>query len=51
MLKLLKSPGKMIIPVGETSSEQHLWLIEKNINGKVTKEKILPVRFVPMVHE
>ena len=51
LINQLKKGGRMIIPVGETSSEQHLWLIEKNINGKVTKEKILPVRFVPMVHE
>ena len=47
----LKNGGRMIIPIGQTSSEQHLWLIEKNINGIITKEKILPVRFVPMVHE
>ena len=51
LIDQLKTGGRMILPVGETSSEQHLWLIEKNINGKVTKEKILPVRFVPMVHE
>ena len=51
LIDQLKKGGRMIIPVGQTSSDQHLWLIEKNINGKVTKEKILPVRFVPMVHE
>tara|TARA_Y100001968_G_C19420420_1_gene751462 strand:- start:938 stop:1543 length:606 start_codon:yes stop_codon:yes gene_type:complete len=47
----LKNGGRMIIPIGQTSLEQHLWLIEKNIKGIITKEKILPVRFVPMVHE
>ena len=51
LIDQLKKGGRMIIPVGQTSSEQHLWLIEKDNNGKVTKEKILPVRFVPMVHE
>tara|TARA_B100001989_G_scaffold158335_1_gene113413 strand:- start:154 stop:759 length:606 start_codon:yes stop_codon:yes gene_type:complete len=51
LINQLKKGGRMIIPVGQTNSEQHLWLIKKNINGIVKKEKILPVRFVPMVNE
>jgi protein-L-isoaspartate(D-aspartate) O-methyltransferase len=38
--------GKMIIPVGEHSS-QVLYLLE-NRNGEIQKTKTLPVRFVPM---
>ena len=45
----LKNGGKMIVPVGKSSSSQHLWIIEKDIEGNVNKKKILPVRFVPMV--
>ena len=51
LINQLKKGGRMIIPVGQTNSKQHLWLIKKNINGIVKKEKILPVRFVPMVKE
>mgnify|MGYP001341496902 FL=1 len=51
LINQLKKGGRMIIPVGQTNSMQHLWLIKKNINGIVEKEKILPVRFVPMVNE
>ena len=45
----IKNGGKMIIPFGENSSSQHLWIIEKDIKGNVEEKKVLPVRFVPMV--
>ena len=45
----IKNGGKMIIPFGENSSSQYLWIIEKDIKGNVEEKKILPVRFVPMV--
>ena len=47
----IKNGGKMIIPFGENSSSQHLWIIEKDIKGNVEEKKILPVRFVPMVNK
>lgn len=43
----LKTGGKMIIPLG--SSYQELYLITKTEGGLV-KERLFPVRFVPMVH-
>ena len=43
--------GRMILPVGAQFLVQYLWVIEKDYQGTVTKEKILPVRFVPMVKE
>ena len=43
--------GRMILPVGAQFLVQYLWVIEKDDQGIVTKEKILPVRFVPMVKE
>ena len=43
--------GRMVLPVGAQFLVQYLWVIEKDDQGTVTKEKILPVRFVPMVKE
>ncbi|MCS5652797.1 MAG: protein-L-isoaspartate(D-aspartate) O-methyltransferase [Candidatus Marinimicrobia bacterium] len=47
----LTNGGRMIIPVGKQFFTQYLWVIEKDKKGVVSKEKILPVRFVPMVKE
>jgi len=43
--------GRMILPVGGSIFAQYLWLVQKDKEGIVTKEKILAVRFVPMVKE
>ena len=51
LVQQLANDGRMIIPVGETFFMQYLWLIKKDKDGIVKKEKILPVRFVPMVKE
>jgi len=45
----LAEGGRMIIPVGQQYS-QSLVLLEKR-NGKLREEKVLPVRFVPMINE
>jgi protein-L-isoaspartate(D-aspartate) O-methyltransferase len=45
----LKPGGKLIAPVGRTSEEQELMLVEKSKSGKVKRRSILLVRFVPMV--
>ncbi|MFP4548544.1 MAG: protein-L-isoaspartate(D-aspartate) O-methyltransferase [Fidelibacterota bacterium] len=44
----LAEKGKMIIPVGKSHSSQDLLLITKQ-NGKINKQSILPVRFVPLI--
>jgi len=44
----LKSGGRMIVPVGRYN--QFLYRFEKTLLG-LKKQKMLPVRFVPMVHE
>jgi len=44
----LKTGGKMIIPVGGIYSVQSLLLVRK-MEGRLTTEDLLPVRFVPMV--
>ncbi len=47
LIDQLKEGGKMIIPVGETSWNQALYLLEKK-GKEVKKRAVLPVRFVPM---
>jgi protein-L-isoaspartate(D-aspartate) O-methyltransferase len=49
LIDQLKEGGTMIIPVGETFS-QELWLMTKS-KGKLKKESVMPVRFVPMKDE
>lgn len=51
LVEQLATKGRMILPVGESVFSQNLWVVEKDENGVVTKEKVLPVRFVPMVKE
>ena len=45
----LTEGGIMVIPVGEQFEIQYLWVLTKEHSGSIKKEKILPVRFVPMV--
>ena len=49
LVEQLKNGGKMIIPFGDNSLSQYLWIVEKDENGNIKKEKVLPVRFVPMI--
>ena len=51
LVEQLAPGGRMILPVGAQFLVQYLWVIEKDDQGTVAKEKILPVRFVPMVKE
>jgi protein-L-isoaspartate(D-aspartate) O-methyltransferase len=43
----LGKPGQMFIPVEERGS-QYIWMVEKDKDGKVTKEKLFGVRYVPL---
>ena len=45
----LSKGGIMILPIGKQFEIQYLWLIKKEMDGAIIKEKILPVRFLPMV--
>lgn len=49
LVKQLKTGGRMVIPLGDFFQE--LYLITKNEDGSITKEHIIPVRFVPMVKQ
>lgn len=49
LLNQLADGGVMVIPVGEKNIKE-LVVIKKK-NGRISKQKVLPVRFVPMVDE
>ena len=49
LVQQLKVGGRLIIPVGESRSEQQLLLIEKT-STRVRTERLEAVRFVPLVH-
>lgn len=48
LLKQLKPGGRMIIPVGSRFMTQQLLMVNKDAQGKITTEQILPVMFVPL---
>ena len=45
----LKAGGKLLGPVGGSTLDQQIVMVEKSIDGQVRKRSVLPVRFVPMV--
>jgi protein-L-isoaspartate(D-aspartate) O-methyltransferase len=48
LIEQLTEGGMMIVPVGGVHSVQSLmWITKKD--GNITRENLLPVRFVPMV--
>ena len=50
LIDQLKEGGRMIIPVGDQDTGQSLYLLTKS-GGKMRRESVLPVRFVPMTGE
>lgn len=48
LVRQLKNGGRMVIPVGQRFEVQHLTLIEKDLQGKITIRTVLPVSFVPL---
>tara|TARA_B100000029_G_C17391181_1_gene893466 strand:+ start:103 stop:714 length:612 start_codon:yes stop_codon:yes gene_type:complete len=51
LIEQLAPGGIMIIPYGESIDLQFIWSIKKERDGSIIKEKIIPVRFVPMVKQ
>ena len=51
LLAQLKPGGRMIIPLERASGDQDLVLIEKDTKGSESRERILPVLFVPLTGE
>ncbi|KAI4124331.1 MAG: hypothetical protein LQ338_004844 [Usnochroma carphineum] len=46
LVEQLKAPGRMFIPVGTGS--QWIWVVDKDTEGKVRREKAFGVRYVPL---
>src|SRR5574341_1357300 len=51
LIDQLKPGGRMVIPVGGVYAVQDLMLITKDASSKIVKEAIIPVRFVPLLHQ
>lgn len=48
LIAQLKPGGRMLVPVGNPFGAQHLVIVRKDASDRVTTQKILPVRFVPL---
>jgi protein-L-isoaspartate(D-aspartate) O-methyltransferase len=51
LVEQLKPGGKLVIPVGQSSSTQTLYVVEKLKDGTVNRRAVLAVRFVPLTRE
>ncbi|AET66578.1 protein-L-isoaspartate and D-aspartate O-methyltransferase [Desulfosporosinus orientis DSM 765] len=49
LLEQLAVGGRLVIPVGEDRGEQHLLRVKKTVSGKLIKEDLGAVRFVPLI--
>ncbi len=47
----LKPGARLVIPVSEGYMGQELIVVEKGLDGSTNREPVLPVAFVPLVHE
>ncbi|KAL8711077.1 MAG: hypothetical protein Q9220_004458 [cf. Caloplaca sp. 1 TL-2023] len=46
LVEQLKAPGRLFIPVGEGT--QWIWVVDKDAEGRVRREKSMAVRYVPL---
>jgi len=49
LVQQLKPGGRMVIPVGPQFTVQHMTIVDKGTDGRVTTRQVLPVSFVPLV--
>ena len=49
LIDQLRPGGRLVIPVGARGGVQELLLIDKLADGRTTRQRVLPVRFVPLV--
>lgn len=49
LLDQLAPDGLMIAPMGDTARDQHLYRFSFNADGQIEREKMWPVRFVPLI--
>jgi len=49
LIEQLRSPGRIFIPVEDANGYgQHIWVVDKDSKGEVTKKKLYGVRYVPL---
>jgi protein-L-isoaspartate(D-aspartate) O-methyltransferase len=48
LIEQLKPGGRIVIPVGPPLGFQQLFVLEKDLEGKITQRSIMGVRFVPL---
>jgi protein-L-isoaspartate(D-aspartate) O-methyltransferase len=50
LLEQLKAPGRMFIPVDDDGEgwSQHVWCVDKDEKGEVSRKKLFGVRYVPL---
>lgn len=48
LIDQLKAPGRLYIPVCDEGGDQHMWIVDKDKTGKVTRTKTFGVRYVPL---
>ena len=49
LIDQLAPGGILVMPIGTSSRDQHVWRIRKGEDGSTTAEKLWPVRFVPLI--
>ena len=50
-LPMIESGGKLLIPIGKNHGVQYLTLFEKAMDGTISEEVGIGVRFVPFVRK
>ncbi len=48
-IEQLAPGGVLVMPLGTGPSDQHIWRCRKREDGTLDKEKLWPVRFVPLI--
>jgi protein-L-isoaspartate(D-aspartate) O-methyltransferase len=51
LLQQLKPGGKLVIPIGEEHGYQELLVVEVDATGEISRQSVLPVRFVPLTRD
>lgn len=52
LVEQLRAPGRMFIPVDDEPGGygQHIWAVDKDGEGVVTRKKLFAVRYVPLTN-
>ncbi len=48
LIQQLKPGGRMVIPVGRSAETQQLTVVRKDERGRVFRDRIMPVNFIPL---